>query len=114
MGNYINYILGALFGLFVLVLTIKYRSYFLKQAQEALTYIQSEDFKEYVHKLMVEAEKNLDTPTGQARLKAVCKKAMALLPAPLQRFITTQMLADLINSIFEKYAVEKDGHTVIE
>lgn len=114
MEIYINYILGALLGLFVLALIIKYKSYILKQAQEALAYIQSDDFKTDVYKLMAEAEKNLDTPTGQARLKAVCEKALALIPTPFNKFVTTQMLVDLVNSIFDKYAVKKDGHTVIE
>lgn len=114
MEAYINYILGALFWLFVLVLAVKYKSYILKQAQGALEYIQSEDFREYVHGLMAQAERELATPTGQARLEAVCEMAINHLPAFMRKFISTDVMVAIINDLFKKYAVTENGHSIVK
>lgn len=77
--------------------------------------IKSQDFRNTVLEAMRYIEQNLiGTELGQKRLLYVCGFIHDMLPKELQPFVTADLLAGIVNDLFEEFAVEKDGHRVIE
>ena len=86
-----------------------------KLIKQFYEYVSTEEFKESVHQVMVYAEELIvGNKVGHERLLYVCGWIHSHLPAALQKVVTTEMLAELVNELFEVYAVSVDGSKIVK
>lgn len=78
-------------------------------------YVSTDEFRESVHQMMVYAEELIvGNKLGQERLTYVCGWIHNKLPVSLQKVVTADMLVDIVNELFEIYAVKKNGSTIVK
>lgn len=74
-------------------------------------YVNDPAFKEKVRELMIAAEKIVLT-IGYERMEWVVKQVKLILPAYIAKYIPDDLIRDIIQELFDKYAVKcEDGHT---
>lgn len=100
--NIINWILGnwflvvvfmCFFGCFILYI----RKFFKLPTNEQIKVI-----KDFIYTLVLSAEKELGSSTGQAKLATVIQKFYSTCPIDLRKFMTEKMIIDFIEESVER------------
>lgn len=81
--------------------------------KEVEEFFEAESTKEFIKKLVIEAEAEIvGTKKGQERLALCVSRLYLIIPLQIKAFITEEMIIDAINAIFTAIAVKMaDGTT---
>lgn len=70
--------------------------------------IKRDGLKATVIKLIVQAEEMLGSGTGQAKMEIVVDALTKLLPMPFRLFVTTELLTQFVQSVFDEIKIALD------
>ena len=70
--------------------------------------IKRDGLKATTIKLIVQAEEMLGSGTGKAKMEIVVESLTKLLPMPFRLFVTTELLTQFIQSVFDEIKIALD------
>ena len=98
------------FEIIVVAIICEVISLIVMRRKEVIKFLISEETKQQIIKLILQAEKEIvGTKKGQERLEWCCEQIISMLPDKYKKYVSKEKLVEIINSLFETIAKKLDS-----